>query len=64
MAAHGSYKQCGPCILNFLQLSADYFLSTCSIAPQGQVSLTHHHVQFDLSLALQKQDVLCKQSLF
>lgn len=61
MAAHGSYKQCGPCILCFLQLRADYLLSSCSIAPQGQFSLTHHHIQFDLSLPFQKQDVLANR---
>lgn len=62
MAAHGSYQQCGPCIVHFLQLRAHYFLASSSIAPQGQFTLTHHHIQFDLSLPLQKQDVLCKQN--
>lgn len=61
MAAHGSYQQCGPCIFYFLQLRAHCFLAGGAIAPQGQFSLTHHHIQFDLSLPLQKQDVLRKQ---
>lgn len=62
VAAHGSYEQSGPCVLHFLQLRTNHFLSGDSVTPQGQLSFTHHHVQLHLPLPFQKQDVLCKHS--
>ncbi|TNN68512.1 hypothetical protein EYF80_021297 [Liparis tanakae] len=62
LRAHGSHKERGPSILYFLELRADRVLSGGSIAAQGQLTLTHRHIQLDLSLPLQKQDVLYRHT--
>lgn len=44
VAAHGSDQQSRPRVLHFLQLRTDHFLPGGCVAPQGQLTLAHHHV--------------------